>query len=131
MKTQHNSRLHLKQFRQLLLASSLILYASLACQGNSQPPFLLLITSDTLRADRLGCYGNELGLTTNLDQLAQQSLRFEFAFAPASFTLASVSSIFTGRYPEENRIYSNVSRLAEPRLPLQRYLNKKVGLPAR
>lgn len=71
------------------------------------PELMLLISSDTLRADRLGAYGSDRGLTPNLDGLASEGTVFECAYAPASFTVPSVSTILSGRYPTQNAIISN------------------------
>ena len=74
---------------------------------------MLLITVDTLRADRLGAYGSNRDLTPNLDQLAGESEVFETMYAPASLTVPSIASILTGRYPEQNAIFDNESVLAD------------------
>jgi arylsulfatase A-like enzyme len=63
-------------------------------------PNIIFIMVDTLRADRLGCYGQDLPLTPNIDRLAGEGLRFEQAVAQASWTLPSVTSLFTSRYPD-------------------------------
>lgn len=81
-----------------------------SCGGGgdpSAPRFLLLISVDTLRADRLGSYGSERNLTPNLDALAADCAVFERTYAPSSFTLPSVSTFLTGRYPTQNAISSN------------------------
>jgi len=72
---------------------------------------VLLISVDTLRADHLGAYGHDLDLTPRIDELAEKSQIFEWAFAPTSFTLPSVASLLTGRYPQEIGIRSNRSAL--------------------
>jgi arylsulfatase len=97
---------------------ALLLLASLTgCAPESSPPrLLLLISVDTLRADRLGGYGSDLALTPNLDALARQSLVFEAAYAPTSFTLPSIGALLTGRYPEEIGLLGNRSALA-PSVP--------------
>jgi arylsulfatase A-like enzyme len=77
------------------------------------PSLLVLVTVDTLRADRLGTYGSELGLTPHLDALAKQSVVFTSVYAPASFTVPSVSTLMTGRYPEELGIWKNESGLPD------------------
>ena len=77
------------------------------------PASLLLISVDTLRADRLGAYGSERGLTPRLDALASESLVFGAAYAPAPFTFPSIASMLTGRYPEELGIYSNRSAVPD------------------
>jgi arylsulfatase A-like enzyme/thioredoxin-like negative regulator of GroEL len=59
----------------------------------------LLITIDTLRADRLGCYGWTNARTPVLDSLARRGVRFTRAYATAPITLTSHASLLTGRYP--------------------------------
>ena len=71
----------------------------------------MLVTVDTLRADRLGTYGNPLDLSPNLDALAAESQVFEQAFSPASYTLPAIISLLTGRQPDELGIRANVSVL--------------------
>lgn len=67
---------------------------------------VLLITLDTVRADALSCYGGPAA-TPNLDRLARQGLRFDFAHAHAVVTLPSHTSILTGRYPFEHGVRDN------------------------
>jgi arylsulfatase A-like enzyme len=74
---------------------------------------VLLLTVDTLRADRLGAYGSERGLTPHLDALAARSVVFERAYAPAPFTFPSLAGLFTGRYPVELGIRRNSSAIPE------------------
>ncbi|MBW2400612.1 MAG: sulfatase, partial [Deltaproteobacteria bacterium] len=97
----------------------LLLLALAGCTpptSSPAPQLLLLISVDTLRADRLGSYGSELGISPNLDAFAEQSQVFEAAYAPTSFTLPSISALLTGRYPEEIGILGNRSALA-PSVP--------------
>lgn len=60
---------------------------------------VLLITMDTTRADRLGCYGNETIRTPVLDRLAREGVIFSRAEATAPSTVPSHASILTGLYP--------------------------------
>jgi arylsulfatase len=96
--------------------------AVLACGApeprRTPPRHLILVTVDTLRADRLGAYGNPLELTPHLDALAKQSIVFRRAFAPAPFTLASLAALLTGRYPDAIGIQSNAAVLPSPILTL-------------
>jgi len=62
-------------------------------------PNLLLITVDTLRADRLECYGGEPAVGAFLCGLAHAGTRFEWALSTAPYTAPSVASILTGQYP--------------------------------
>ena len=60
---------------------------------------LLVVTLDTTRADRLGCYGHAEAETPVLDGLARDGVLFERCITPTAFTLPSHSSIMTGLYP--------------------------------
>jgi len=64
-------------------------------------PNILIVTVDALRADRLGCYGNKLGLTPELDRFARDAVVFEHAFSSAPWTESSVGSMYTSLLPSE------------------------------
>jgi len=66
---------------------------------DATPRNVLLITLDTTRADRIGCYGHSEARTPALDRLAESGIRFENAFAPVPLTLPSHASLMTGTYP--------------------------------
>ncbi|MDA1266233.1 MAG: sulfatase [Planctomycetota bacterium] len=98
-------------FRPRLLLASLGLGAALgllACgsdsveeassEGPQRRPDVLLLLIDTLRADRLGCYGYERDTTPVLDALAGEGVVFRRASAQAPWTIPSVASMMTGRY---------------------------------
>ena len=68
-------------------------------RADEPPPNVLLITIDTLRADRLGCYGYEKARTPNIDSLAVDGVRFEKAYTPVPITLPAHAVMFTGAYP--------------------------------
>lgn len=68
---------------------------------------VLLITLDTTRADRLGCYGNPDIKTPVLDDLARKGVLFTKAIAPTPTTLPSHASILTGLYPHHHGALAN------------------------
>src|SRR5262249_35031829 len=70
---------------------------------------VLLVTIDTLRADRVGVYGSMLGLTPTLDRLAGEGLRFDVAHSHVPMTLPSHTTIMTGLYPVANGVHDNGS----------------------
>jgi len=79
------------------------------------PPNLLLIVVDTLRADRLGCYGAQRDTTPALDALAASGVRFQQARSTAPWTKPAVASIFTGLHPSAhgaNRVKSSLPESA-------------------
>jgi arylsulfatase A-like enzyme len=69
-----------------------------------QSPNVIVLLVDTLRADALGCYGATPSPTPALDALAGGGTLFEDVVAPAPWTLPSVTSVFTGRYPREHGV---------------------------
>jgi arylsulfatase A-like enzyme/tetratricopeptide (TPR) repeat protein len=68
---------------------------------------VLLITLDTTRADRLGCYGYAGARTPNLDRLAAEGVRFENGYCQVPLTLPSHASIMTGRNPYHHGVHNN------------------------
>ena len=60
---------------------------------------VLLITLDTTRADRLGCYGYTKQTSPCIDELAKQAVQFDLAIAQAAVTPVSHASILTGLDP--------------------------------
>lgn len=61
-------------------------------------PNVVLISLDTLRADRMHCYGNPRPTTPFIDRFVEEAVIFEKAFAYTSWTLPSHLSMFTGQY---------------------------------
>jgi arylsulfatase len=98
------------RFAGLVFAGAALLTVSCAEPPDpSAPPRgnVLLVTLDTLRADRLGCYGNAEIETPHLDRLAEESTLFENAFSPVPATLPSHCSIMTGNYPLHHGVHDN------------------------
>ena len=59
---------------------------------------ILLITADQLRADALGCYGNKICRTPNIDSLAGSGVLFANSFTPNPICVPARASITTGNY---------------------------------
>ncbi len=97
------------------LALGLVLLAGCAADdGTRAPRRLLLVTIDTLRADRLGAYGDANAATPHLDALAAQGARFDAAMAPTPLTLPSHATLLTGMDPPEHGVHHNgIFRLAK------------------
>ena len=99
-----------------------------------RPPDVVLIVVDTLRADRVGAYGNRRGLTPYLDGLAGEGARFTRAWAPSSWTKPSVASLFTSRYPSQHGVARFDSRLPAGEVTLAERLGEagyiRVGFTA-
>ena len=83
---------------------AILLLLSGCRQSKPRRANVLVITVDTLRADRLGCYGYPADLTPNVDALAKESIVFERAIAQVPLTWPSHAAIFTGTYPFHNGV---------------------------
>lgn len=70
---------------------------------------LLLITIDTLRADRLSCYGSQNPKTPQIDFLAERGILFSRAFANTSTTLPSHANILLGTTPNYHGVHENLN----------------------
>ena len=69
-----------------------------AVQGPTVRPNFLFILTDDQRFDALGCAGNPIIQTPNIDRLAGEGIRFERAFVTTPICAASRASILTGTY---------------------------------
>ncbi|WP_435074273.1 sulfatase [Halorubrum sp. HHNYT27] len=65
----------------------------------ADPRNVVLVTVDSLRADRCGHLGYDTSLTPTIDRLAEDGLQFDNAIAPAGSTRGSSTSFMTGGYP--------------------------------
>ena len=83
----------------LLTAIAAVSLLELPARAQRVPPNVLLVTIDTLRADRLGAYGYAPARTPVLDRLAKEGVRFADATAHAPLTYPAHVAIVTGRYP--------------------------------
>ena len=75
-------------------------------RGAARRPNVLLISVDTLRADRLGCYGGRAP-TPEIDALARRGARFPVAVAHAPLTAPSHASLLTGLLPPRHGVRDN------------------------
>ncbi len=64
-------------------------------EDRGAPPSLLLVVLDTTRRDAVSAYGAVEGTTPNLEALAAEGLRYDWALAPSPWTLPSHATLFT------------------------------------
>src|ERR1022692_800671 len=86
----------------VLLAGAMFFCATAAAQTP-----VIVISIDTLRADRLSAYGNRALSTPNIDAFAQHGTLFTNVNSQIPLTLPSHTSLFTSTYPFENGIEEN------------------------
>ncbi len=82
-----------------------------------RPPNILLLTLDTTRADRLGCYDYSKAHTPNLDRLAAEGVLFEHAQSVMPLTTPTHATILTGRLPIEHGIRLNRESILPAEIP--------------
>lgn len=95
--------------RKICFAIAILFAASgLSSLEASEPrPNVLLITIDTLRPDRLGCYGSPHLKTPTIDKLAASGVLFSRAFAHTPLTLPSHTNILLGTTPLTHGVHDN------------------------
>jgi tetratricopeptide (TPR) repeat protein len=91
-------------------------------------PSVLLITIDTLRADRLGAYGDTKSRTKALDALAGEGVLFERAYTPVPITLPAHVSLMTGLLPPAHGVRGNGAFALGPNIPTLAEALKAAGL---
>ncbi|MDB4433184.1 sulfatase [bacterium] len=85
------------------VVAAIALVWSFGCDLRTPPrPNVLLYVIDTLRADGLGYHGDPLASTPHIDAFAREGLVFERAYAPSSWTRASMASLLTGSHPSRH-----------------------------
>ena len=70
-------------------------------------PNILLIITDQHRADHLGCYGNPIVRTPNIDSLADVGLRFDRFYVASPSCMPNRATLMTGRMPSLNGVRHN------------------------
>jgi arylsulfatase A-like enzyme len=70
-------------------------------------PNIVMIGSDTLRADRLGAAGYYRSLTPHIDALAKRGVQFTNCYVPCARTAPSLLSLLTGTWPHRHGIRDN------------------------
>lgn len=116
--------IHLSLTKHILLAlliglcgMSIPLYESYTTQKQSPHCAhcdVVIISLDTVRASELPCYGYIRNTMPNLCRYADQNIRFSNAHAQSSWTFPNATSVMTGLYPSQHRMYDNVIDTLHP-----------------
>lgn len=87
---------------------------SASALGFRSRPSVVLISIDTLRADRLPAYGYSEGATPAIDSLRRDGLLVARAYSHTPLTLPSHVSLFTGRLPDDHGVRDNQGYPVDP-----------------
>ena len=94
----------------IILAAITLVFAAGCKKQKKIPsgPNVILFVSDDHGTDALGCYGNTLIETPNLDKMASEGIRFTQAYCTSASCAASRSVILTGRFGHATGSYGHV-----------------------
>ena len=95
-----------------IAASSQVAIAAAPTPADARPD-VILITIDTLRADRLGAYGYQPATTPHLDAFAERAILYEQAFSQAPNTIPSLLQLMTSRYGMSDMVRHDQTTLAQ------------------
>ena len=87
-----------------------------SCGKDAGPRSVLLVTFDTTRADRIGCYGQPNAGTPTIDALAARGVRFARALTPVPITLPAHASLMTASDPPYHGVRDNGTYRVAPEL---------------
>ena len=89
----------MRQLITLAFSSFVILHSSFAAKPN-----VLFIAVDDMRPE-LGCYGNKIVKTPNMDRLAARGIVFNHAYCQQAVCSPSRTSLMTGRRPDATKVW--------------------------
>ena len=94
------------KFTNLLICISLVLIYFACSQSNLSEPFknVIILIGDDHSVRAVGCYGNNIIRTPNIDRITANGIRFMNAYSNAPVCSASRQSILTGKYPHATRV---------------------------
>ena len=99
-----------------------VVVAPVPAARTTKQPLVVLITSDALRADHLGCYGHPTVRTANMDALAANGALFPHARTQSPATLGAHASILTGLLPTQHGITAEWGSLPDRLVTLPQFL---------
>lgn len=93
----------------------------------ANPPDIVVVVVDSLRADHLGCYGYDRPTSPNVDALAREGVVFDAAFAAGTPTTPSFTTLYTGLHPYRHGIVAHYGerRLSEEVLLLPQLAKRR------
>jgi arylsulfatase A-like enzyme len=105
-----------------LLPVLLLAAGGLRASAAEKPPSVLLVTVDTLRADRLSSYGYSRKTSPHLDALLRQGVRFTQARTVEPLTAPALASMLTSLPPQEHGSTRNGMRVRPDLLSMSKIL---------
>lgn len=114
MPTHYGNSICMKKKLFLLATVCLFYYATSKAK---EKPNIVLMIADDVSVDDMGCYGNKVVKTPNIDRLAKEGMRFDNTFLVASSSSPSRCCIVTGKYPHSTGAAELHTPLPETEIP--------------
>ena len=109
-------------------AATLAVGDLLGCaRGGARRPNIVIVLTDDVRHDTMGCAGDRRLQTPHLDKLAAEGVRFSNAFVTTSLCSPSRASLLTGCYAHRHGVRDNVSRDPDRSCPTYAEVLKQAG----
>jgi len=89
-----------------------------AAASSQEKPNILFIMSDEHNASVLGCYGNKIIKTKNLDELSKNGVTFDTCYCNSPLCVPSRESFLSGKYVSRYGIWSNNCELPDDNVPV-------------
>jgi arylsulfatase len=93
--------------------------------GISDPPNVVLVTIETLRAGHVGAYGYRRDITPHIDRFAAENVLFRTCYVQSPATVVNLSSLLTSAYPGETGVYAQNQILPPENLTIAERLQKE------
>lgn len=104
--------------------------SSCSAKRGKTPNIVFILSDDQLKQD-VGCYGNDVIRTPNIDKIAKEGVRFTRAYTPTAMCAPSRNALYTGLYPHRNGCHMNHGPTKPDVKTLPAYLSElgyRVGL---
>lgn len=109
----------------LLAVGGVAVGVSVLRKSGPDRPSVVLITIDTLRPDRLGCYGHPTNRTPSMDRIAREGTMFDVAYCDMPWTSGSMSSVMTGQYSNRHGVQLPMHKLRPEAVTLAELLQAR------
>ena len=87
----------------MVIVPGIIAVALMSCNLLARKPYnIVFLSVDTVRHDHLGYAGDSRPVSPTIDGLAKEGVVFPNAYSQSGWTLPSMATIFTGRYPKDH-----------------------------
>ena len=119
--------LHSRSLLSILAVTTALAVVACSNSDPDRPPNIVLFIIDTLRADKLSSYGYPADTSPALTRLAERGVQFDKVTAQTSWTMPSIGSMLTSRYPRSLGLYAEDAQMVPNSADTLAELLKRAG----